>query len=50
MFDQAIAQLEQALKHNPQDETSKIFIERCREFIAEAPPAEWDGVYVMKTK
>jgi adenylate cyclase len=49
-FAQAIKSFEQALSKKPEDETSKIYIERCQEFIITPPPPEWDGVYVMKTK
>jgi adenylate cyclase len=49
-FDHAIQLFQRAIGQNPQDETSKIYIERCQEFIAEPPPENWDGVYVMKTK
>lgn len=49
-FKEAIAKFDRALGHNSQDDTSKIFIQRCEEFLAEPPPSDWDGVYVMKTK
>lgn len=49
-FDKAILEFNRAIEANPNDETSKIYIERCQEFIAEPPPTDWDGVYVMKTK
>ncbi|MGE4266262.1 MAG: CHASE2 domain-containing protein [Deferribacterales bacterium] len=32
------------------DPTSSVFTERCREYIEDAPSAEWDGTYTMKTK
>jgi adenylate cyclase len=32
--------------HNP----SLAYVERCREFAADPPPEDWDGVYEMKTK
>jgi adenylate cyclase len=49
-FEQAIRSFESAASSHPQDMTSQIYIERCRGFIAEPPPENWDGVYVMKTK
>jgi adenylate cyclase len=49
-FQEAIAEFEKAVAANPSDETAKIYIERCQEYIAEPPHADWDGVYVMKTK
>jgi len=32
------------------DETSRLYLERCREYLAAPPPDEWDGVYTAKTK
>jgi adenylate cyclase len=34
----------------PGDGPSKTLIERARAFIAEPPPADWDGVWTLKTK
>lgn len=34
----------------PEDESSKVFMERCVEFIKNGVPEIWDGVYVMKSK
>jgi hypothetical protein len=31
------------------DGPSQVFIERCKDLIAEAPE-QWDGVYVAKSK
>lgn len=49
-FAEAKSQFEQALKVSQTDPVSELFVERCEEFLAEPPPADWDGVYVMKTK
>lgn len=49
-FDKAITLFNRAVQAHSEDETSKIYIERCQEFIQEPPPSDWDGVYVMKTK
>jgi adenylate cyclase len=49
-FDKAIQAFEKGLQNFPNDETAKIYVERCQEFLAEPPAADWDGVYVMKTK
>ncbi|HEY5949647.1 MAG TPA: adenylate/guanylate cyclase domain-containing protein, partial [Kofleriaceae bacterium] len=35
---------------NAGDEPSEIFAERCKHFIAEPPPDNWNGVWVMKEK
>jgi adenylate cyclase len=32
------------------DEPSRLYRERCREYLAAPPPEEWDGVYTAKTK
>ncbi|MBO4404224.1 MAG: hypothetical protein J5780_02705, partial [Treponema sp.] len=34
----------------PEDESSFVFIERCKKFINEGVPAVWDGVYTMESK
>ena len=34
----------------PEDGPARLFAARCREFRAAPPGADWDGVYVMKTK
>lgn len=50
MFDKAKSYFKEALKLDPEDGPSKIYFERCEEYIKEPPPPDWDGVYVMKTK
>ncbi len=32
------------------DEVSRLYLERCREYLASPPPEDWDGVYTAKTK
>jgi len=39
-----------ALEVKPADGPSKVYLERCDYYINNPPPADWDGVYVMKTK
>ncbi len=34
----------------PEDESSKVFMERCCDFIKNGLPEIWDGVYTMKSK
>ncbi|MBR1723136.1 MAG: CHASE2 domain-containing protein, partial [Treponema sp.] len=34
----------------PMDESSKVFMERCTDFIKNGVPKIWDGVYTMKSK
>ena len=48
-WDRAIGGFQEALKANPGDKLSNIYIERCEDLKAE-PPEKWDGVYVMKSK
>jgi adenylate cyclase len=39
-----------ALKLNPDDGLSKLYLERCNHFVECPPGADWDCVFVMKTK
>jgi adenylate cyclase len=32
------------------DGPSKLYRDRCREYLVAPPPEEWDGVYTAKTK
>lgn len=34
----------------PDDGPARLYVERCRRYVEAPPPAEWDGVYTMKTK
>ncbi len=49
-FSDAIADFEKALVIRPEDGPSKMYIERCRHFLAEPPSKDWDGVWHMKEK
>ncbi|MCB1156825.1 MAG: tetratricopeptide repeat protein [Leptospiraceae bacterium] len=49
-FDKALQAFQKAASIRPDDGPSKVYIERCKEYIQEPPPEDWDGVYVMKTK
>jgi adenylate cyclase len=46
----ARAAFEAILRHWPNDGPSKVFLERCQEYLLEEPGSDWDGVYVMKHK
>ncbi len=35
---------EAALEANPEDGPSEVYLGRCREYIANPPPADWDFV------
>jgi adenylate cyclase len=39
-----------ALDLDPDDEPCRVFAERCRLYVADPPPPDWDGVFEMKTK
>ena len=45
-FEQSIALLEA----HPDDPPSRVLLERCREYLQEAPPADWSGVYEPASK
>jgi adenylate cyclase len=53
-WDEAIAKFEITAKtlavDGREDEMSREFIERCKEFKINPPGADWDGAWVMKTK
>jgi len=45
----AIKSFQEALKL-VDDNASYVFITRCKEFLKNPPPSDWDGVWEMKTK
>jgi adenylate cyclase len=49
-FSKAISLFGKALEINPSDGPSKVYIKRCELFLVTPPPADWDGVFIMKTK
>lgn len=49
-FDQAKEYFAQALKVDPDDGPSKVYYARCKHYIENPPPEDWDGVFVMNTK
>ena len=49
-FNEAIEAFNQALNIKPDDECSKLYVERCQDYLQEPPDPNWDGVYTMKTK
>lgn len=49
-FSKALESFQLALSNDPNDPVSQLYLERCQEYLAEAPPQDWDGVFVMKTK
>jgi adenylate cyclase len=47
---QAAEKFAELLTHYPEDGPSQVLLQRVLEFQESAPAADWDGVYVMKTK
>ncbi len=39
-----------ALTVDPDDGPSKVYHDRCKDYIENPPPEDWDGVSDMKTK
>ncbi len=38
------------LKEEYNDRVADLFIERCKRYLDEPPPKDWDGVYVAERK
>ncbi len=49
-FGRAITSFEEALAAHPGDAASRVYVERCRKLLETPPPADWDGVWVLKDK
>jgi tetratricopeptide (TPR) repeat protein len=49
-FSEAKKCFEKAISFVPNDGPSKLYINRCEEYMENPPPDDWDGVYIMKTK
>ncbi|MFN4244820.1 MAG: tetratricopeptide repeat protein [Brevinematia bacterium] len=49
-FSTALSYFEECLKINDQDGPSRVYVDRCKEYIKNPPPPDWDGVFEMKTK
>ena len=49
-FEEAKEHFARALKVDPDDGPSKVYYVRCRHYIENPPPEDWDGVFVMNTK
>jgi len=49
-FKEALACFKEALTLNPNDQPSRLYVERAEHFIAIPPPPDWDGVWTMTTK
>lgn len=49
-WEQAMEKFEEALRVIPEDGPSRVYLSRCREFLAVPPDSAWDGVYTMTRK
>jgi len=49
-FSRALESFQEALREDPSDGPSRVYVERCRQLVAHPPPEDWDGVFVMETK
>jgi len=49
-FKEAEPLFAEAIRIDPADGPSKVYLTRCQHYIKDAPPEDWDGVFVMKTK
>ncbi len=49
-FTEAMAGFKKALEIVPTDGPSKLYVERCEQYLEHPPGDDWDGVFVMKTK
>jgi hypothetical protein len=49
-FDVAKGLFAKALAVDPADGPSKTYLDRCKHYLENPPPEDWDGVFVMKKK
>jgi len=49
-WDDAKGEFGEVLALNDHDKAAKLYIERCKHFLANPPGGEWDGVWVMQDK
>ncbi len=49
-WDDAINYFTNALKIDPSDGPSKLYLERSNNYKTNPPPDDWDGVFTMTTK
>jgi len=49
-FQKALECFEKAFKCRGADSISKLYMERCQDYISSGPADDWDGVYNIKTK
>lgn len=49
-FKKAQQNFADALRVDPEDGPSKVYYLRCKHYIENPPPEDWDGVFVMTSK
>lgn len=49
-FKKAFSCFEKALSIDKTDGPSRVYYARCKMYITNPPPEDWDGVFVMTTK
>ncbi|MBI4776645.1 MAG: adenylate/guanylate cyclase domain-containing protein [Deltaproteobacteria bacterium] len=49
-FKESAEKFEDIMKAYPQDNPSKLYLERCRQYLLQPPPEDWDGVFTMTHK
>jgi tetratricopeptide (TPR) repeat protein len=49
-WDEAIKAFEMAMKIDPADGPSKLYLQRSRDYRENPPGDDWDGVFTMTTK
>jgi tetratricopeptide (TPR) repeat protein len=49
-FREARKYFAKALKIDSSDGPSKIYYARCKHYIENPPPEDWDGVFIMTSK
>jgi adenylate cyclase len=49
-WEDAIQRFQQVLEAVPGDPPSRLYIQRCKSFMATPPPSDWDGVYTVPAK
>jgi hypothetical protein len=49
-FEEAKDMFAKALQVDSEDGPSKVYYKRCKHYMDNPPPDDWDGVWVMTTK
>lgn len=49
-FQKGLESFKRALDVDPKDGPSKVYIERCENYLIDPPPPDWDGVFTLTEK